>query len=351
MNRRGFVRASGLVAALYPTRFDLTRAQNHNALPDRTRPPHQIDDPGGVQGVEQAVYRSFEASEAGFMDIMTGGLVIAAVIGIEFDAAENASRAVDLMAESFTELYAENVEGTASETVEASVGRLGDERVGMATTFRLDDDDFIEEFVLGTIVVRKDRYLQVLIGASTMGPLSQLAQISEDLDSRWPSDDVWDIVPELADMPVGMVLDEEDEYSLENLDQGEDPVDDETSEPDEPEPSEIDGGSLTFSVELRVSGLYLDANNEAGTCSGAGFYDIVDAGSEFRVFDRASHELLYSTILSKGTLQQSSCFWLVSVLGLPPRPDYDFFVGQKRMGMARYEDIQPGDTIRFDKDK
>jgi hypothetical protein len=286
------------------------------------------------------------------MNLLTGGLMIAAGYGAEFETPDDASSAIDFLAELLVETYLEDVDGTPGNPVEASIGRLGEERLGQATMIRLDEDEFFEEVVLGITLVRKQRFLQILMGGSSMGPLSQLAQISSDIDSRWPSDDLWSIVPELADMPTGMVLESEEEYS------NSDPVRD-------VEPASDDGSfgasalkdvgleedSLTFSVELRVSGLYLEADRTTDTCSGAGFYDVVDAGSELTILDGNTDELLYSAILSQGVLKQSSCVWTTAILGLPPRFEYEFFVGQKRMGTAKFEDIQLGETIRFEKGK
>ncbi len=311
----------------------------------------RISQPVGLDGIDQAVYRSFEASESGFMDVLTGSLVFAVGIGMEADTVDSASRAVDFLPEALTAVYGENVEGTSGETVEASVGRLGDERIGLATTFSLDDDEFIEEFTLGTIVVRKDRYLQILVGASTFGPLGQLAAIAGDIKSRWSSTEIWTIVPELADMPVGMVLDEEGEFNIEDLNPEDVSADDDANESENPEVRELEAGSLTFSVELLVTGLYLEADEAANTCSGAGFYDVVDAGSEFTIVDSETDELLYTAILSAGTLQASSCAWTIAVLGLPSRPGYEFFVGYRQIGSVRLEDVQSGETIKFEKKK
>lgn len=356
MNRRRFVLASGLVAACPALCHERTHAEKLDSSTQATfaRQPLDADESDFTKapGLVQAAFRSFEASQSGFMDIFTGGLIVAAGIGTEFDTLDDASRAIDFLAESLVEAYIGRIEGTPGNTVEASIGRLGDERLGLATTIRLDDDEFFEEVVLGTAFVRKGRYLQVLFGGSTIGPLSHLAQISSDIDSRWPSDDVWDIVPELADMPVGMVLDSEEEYAVSTQDRERESTDDEDPrDADDPDEVEIEAGSLSFSVELRVRGLYLETGMTGDTCSGAGFYDVVDAGAGFTVLDSDTDELLYSTTLSQGTLESSSCAWTIAVLGLPPRPRYGFFVGQKRMGTTAFEDIQQGATIRFEKDK
>jgi hypothetical protein len=349
MNRRQFVLASGLVAAYPALQHEWTSAQG---IDDSTKTTPSAQDReatdgtfADVPGLVQVVFRGFEASQAGFMDILTGGLMIAAGYGAEFERPDDASRAIDILSTTLVDTYLDNVEGTPGNPVEASIGRLGDERLGLATTIALDDDEFYEEIVVGVVLVRKGRFLQVLLGGSTMGPLSQLTQISAAVDARWPSDDAWDIVPELADMPVGMVLDSEEEHAFIIQDRERESTDDDRDE------MEIETGALTFSVELRVRGLYLEADESMNTCSGAGFYDVVDAGSAFMVLGNGIDDLLYITTLSSGTLQQSSCAWTVAVLGIPPRAEYVFLVGQKRMGTARFEDIQQGEIARFEKDK
>lgn len=349
MNRRRFVIASGMVAAYPALRQEWTIAQT---IDDsiKTSPSAQdgdlADGPfADVPGLVQVVFRGFEASQAGFMDILTGGLMIAAGYGAEFERPDDASRAIGILSTKLVDTYLDEVGGTPGNPVEASVGRLGDERLGLATTIALDDDEFYDEVVVGIVLVRKGRFLQVLLGGSSMGPLSQLAQISAAIDARWPSDDTWDIVPELADMPVGMVLDPEEEHALTTQDLEPESTDDGRDE------TEIEAGALTFSVELRVSGLYMETDSSTNTCSGAGFYDVVDAGSKFMVMGSDLDDLLYATTLSPGTLQQSSCAWTVAVLGISPRAEYVFLVGQKRMGTARFEDIQQGGIVRFEKDK
>jgi len=356
MNRRRFALAGGLVSVFSTVCREGATARGIDGV-SRTAPAFR------VQGLEEsaftdapglvlAVHRVFEASQAGFMDILAGTLIIAAGYGAEFESPVDASRAIDFLAESLVETFTEDVEGTPGSVIEASVGRLGDERLGLATMIELDDDEFYEEVVIGTVFVRKDRFLQVLVGGSTMGPLSQLAQISTSIDPRWPSNNVWDIVPELADMPVGMVLDSEDEYASTTLGRGRESIENEgSSDADDRDELEIETGSLTFSVELRVSGLYLKEDATSNSCSGAGFYAVAKAGSEFKILDSDTDELLYSTILSPGTLEESSCAWRIAVLGLPPRSKYEFFVGLRRLGAANFEDIQQGEIVRFDKDK
>ncbi len=76
----------------------------------------------------------------------------------------------------------------------------------------------------------------------------------------------------------------------------------------------LQAGSVTFSVELQTRGLYMEVDEVANTCSGAGFYRVIDAGSDFTVVDGDTDELLYSTILSAGTPQASSCAWNIAVL-------------------------------------
>lgn len=347
MNRRTFLRASGL-AMSFPA--VLRGTEIHGSIQPLAI-AHRANQSADLDGVEDAVYRSFEASEAGFTEILTGRLVFAVGVGVEMDTPDNASQAVDVLAESLIQFYADNVEGTPGETVEASVGRLGDERIGLATTFSLDDDEFIEQFTLGTIVVRQDQYLQILVGASTMGPLSELAAIAEDVAARWPSDDIWDIVPELADMPVGMVLDEEGEYDLGNLNRESDSPEDGPGEPEVSRATEIEAGSLTFTVELLVGGLYLETSESTNSCSGSGFYAVIDEGAEFSILDADADETVYLAVLSQGASTASSCAWNIAVLGLPPRSSYEFFVGQKRVGSASFEEIQPGGILTLEIDK
>lgn len=347
MHRRAFVFGTGL-STIFLVKNSSIHSHEHTSVWNVLEVlAHQASQDNGLEGIERGVYRSFEASEAGFADIVTGGLLFAIGIGFEVDTLEIAKRAISSLSESLIDIYADGVEGTRDATVNVSVGRLGDERLGSATNFTLNNDKFFEEFTLGTVVVRKERFIQVLIGASTFGPISELAAIADDIDSRWPSDDLWASVPELSDMPVGMVLDEEDEFDIGILTQAEVSSD----ETEQSTARDIEPGSLSFAVELTVRGLYLDRDSEETSCAGAGFYRALDAGSLFTIVDGETSEHLFSAILSPGTLIASSCAWTIAVLGLPPRSIYRFYVEHRPVGMARIDEIQPGTTLSFDFDK
>jgi len=94
----------------------------------------------------------------------------------------------------------------------ASIGRLGDERVGLSIVIEMNEEEFFDELQVGVGLIRKDHLLQMLMGVSTGGPLRAMADIAEQLDSRWPSRDLWDMVPELDDMPAGMTMSSERTY-------------------------------------------------------------------------------------------------------------------------------------------
>jgi hypothetical protein len=227
------------------------------------------------------------------------------------------------------------------QTVEVDVDPFGDERRGLEAIMPAEDAG-IDGFVVGSLLVRKEHILQILVGFSAASPIDYVLDIARRVDPRWPSNILWEAIPVPADLPEGMILTDSVFWTLEDL--GLDPEGDASTSTREP----LEEGSLGFTVELRLDGQAMRPDGEGTFCSGVGTYAIFEAGSTFRVLDIDTGDELITVLLSRGMLQGSSCSWKLAVLGLPPREAYDFQVGDLSVGTARYEDIENGEVMVFE---
>ncbi len=255
----------------------------------------------------------------------------------EFDSPENAGRGLEFIAASF----AEDVE---EQTVEVAVDPLGDERLGLETTFPAEVDTGVDEIVFGLLLVRKDHVLQILVGVAATSPIDDVLAIAHNVDPRWPSENLWDAVPKPADLPGEMIVTDTTHWTL--VDFGLDPEGDAPTPTPTREP--LAEGALAFTVELRLGGPAMATDSEGAFCSGAGAYAGVTAGATFRVLHLGADDELMTALLSPGMLQDATCRWQLAVLGLPPRDAYDFLVGDLSVGTARYTEITNGGVLVFE---
>ncbi len=97
------------------------------------------------------------------------------------------------------------------------LGEPGDERAGLEVHVT-PAGGLAQNVVVLSIMIRKDRFLQMLIGGGLevaeegFEPgWDTMAQVGNAVDPRWPSEDAWDMVPEAADVPAGLAIAEERE--------------------------------------------------------------------------------------------------------------------------------------------
>jgi hypothetical protein len=337
MNRRHFIHLTGSGAMIPTLAPALTFVDPHLYLrQDRPVPGDSsgADDRAFAASLVQGVARSFESLATNLGGVQPGDLFALIGFGGEFDTVDHASRGLEAIAGSF----AEDVD---EETVEVPVDPLGDERIGLVTTLPASVEDAgVDELAFGLLIVRKENILQVLIGISVSNTIDPVLAIARKVNPRWPSDDIWDAVPRLVDVPEGMVLTEEiANWTLEDFG-----LDFEAADP----PAPLEEGALGFTVEIRLGGLAMTPDADGAFCSGAGYYAVVTAGATFRVLELSTGVELMSALLSPGRLQESTCSWKIAVLGLPPRDAYDFRVGELSLGTARYDDIANGETLVFE---
>lgn len=163
-------------------------------------------------GFVRAVSRNFEVTVEGAASILEGGLVLLQTYGVEFDTAVHASSALGVLKDTLPDLLGATSAGASgSEITEASIGEPGDERVGLDVKITFPAGSLFQELAAAIVLVRKDRFVQALTGANLMGAMTQVAEIATSLDERWPSDDLWDLVPTVDDLPVGMAVTNEEE--------------------------------------------------------------------------------------------------------------------------------------------
>lgn len=195
---------------------DIDALRDAMATPTATPEDSDTDDEIiRLPGYVDSVTRSFWIADPGF-DVLFGGLLGVAAAGVEFDSDDDASAAIEAAMDAYEDYVTGNIASdpesqvTDFETVPVSIGRLGDERSARATTLFMEDEEFFESMVVVVAVIRKDRWLQMLVGLGVTGVTKPLVDIAEELDDRWPSGDLWDIVPTLDDMPPGMAIEDED---------------------------------------------------------------------------------------------------------------------------------------------
>jgi hypothetical protein len=207
MNRRLFT--SSLTAsalALATGSFTLAAgafAQESTASPEATPEDNKIplsSQPGFVLGVS----RTFVVPDPGFSDLSRGILLNLIGTGIEFDTPENAAATLEFLRTAIPAYYTDTTEGVIdSEVTDEHVDGFGDEEIAQTLTLTLDNDVF-SQFEFGIVIVRKEAYLQFLTGFSTERATEQVMELAAALDDRWPSDDLWDIVPTTQDVPRTM---------------------------------------------------------------------------------------------------------------------------------------------------
>jgi hypothetical protein len=172
----------------------------------------------GIEGVQNSAVRNFMASGFRFVGTLRFGFLVA-----EFRDDGAASAAVPALA-ARTEHGLERTNRDAPGLRPASVRPLGDEAIAYAGQVNTEgeDEDF-DTVTLAFIVVREGHYVHVLYGGALAGdPLIEIADIAEKILGRDPGGDetpvaadglreggLWDLLPRLADLPEGFVLDEE----------------------------------------------------------------------------------------------------------------------------------------------
>jgi hypothetical protein len=207
MNRRLFASSLAASGIALTTGFRATDAmaviQTPNASPESRQDDGKIPlsrQPGFILGVS----RTFVVPEPGIDDLTRGILLNLQGSGIEFDTPGNASAALTFLGTAIPAYYTETTDDVIdSVVVDERIGNLGDERTAQTLTLSFDRDAF-DQFEFGIVLVRKDANLQFLTGFSTKRATEQVIELVEALDDRWPTDDLWDIVPTTQDVPRTM---------------------------------------------------------------------------------------------------------------------------------------------------
>ena len=207
MNRRLFttsLAASALALATGSFAFVAGAiAQESTASPEATPDDNKIplsSQPGFVLGAS----RTFVVPDPGFSDLTNGLLLNLQGSGIEFDTPENAAATLEFLRTAIPAYYTDTTEGViASDVTDEPIDDFGDERIAQTLTLTLDNDVF-SQFEFGIVLIRKGPYLQFLTGFSTERATEQVMELAAALDDRWPSDDLWDIVPTTQDVPRTM---------------------------------------------------------------------------------------------------------------------------------------------------
>ncbi len=164
----------------------------------------------GLDGLVRYMSRYFTISGTGLEEFLTGQLAGVVAMGLEFQNNDLASSAMSEREDLVRFMLELNgAPPTNPDLREASVGRVGEERVGLYFTITLDDET--EEFAVSLVAVRQESFLQLLMGFSSAPAMSSLAEIAEQLEARWPSESIVNMLPELEDMPTGMELQSEEE--------------------------------------------------------------------------------------------------------------------------------------------
>lgn len=205
MNRRLFAGALITTSFFLPANASAQESSpvaSPAASPAATAPRNILSDqPGFVR----AVLREFKVTEAGYADVLEGGLVLLQTSGAAFDRVENASQALDYLTTAFPESLG------ASEVTRVSLDEPGDEQVGLEVRVTPQGQPGISEIVVVIAITRKDRFLQVLLGGGLEPGWDTIHHVADAVGGRWPAEDLWRILPGAGDVPPGLAIAEERE--------------------------------------------------------------------------------------------------------------------------------------------
>lgn len=167
----------------------------------------------GQPGFIRAVLRNFEVTAEGSANVLDGGLVLLQTSVSEFDTADNASQALNYLATALPASLGsdENGGATGSEVSEIALGDPGDERIGLEVLVLFAEGTLFERLAVVVAIIRKDRWVEILLGGGLEPGWDVIAQVGNAVDSRWPSDDVWQMVPTVEEVPAGLQVAEERE--------------------------------------------------------------------------------------------------------------------------------------------
>jgi hypothetical protein len=149
-----------------------------------------------LPGLERGVYREFVAAGGDPGAPGDEPFIYLLAVGARFATPEDVRRAMDLSAR--------DVARPPASTVEVEVGPLGDDRLGLSQTVPASTSPTGTDAVYDLLMLRKERQFQLLLGLAPASRMHDLAGIARELDGRWPSRDVWDIVPGRSNLPGRM---------------------------------------------------------------------------------------------------------------------------------------------------
>ncbi len=166
------------------------------------------DQPGFIQ----AVLRYFEATEEGIANVLEGGLVLFQTSVSEFDTVDNASQALNYLATALPQsLQSEENGATGTDIFDVELGDPGDERIGIEVLVTFAEGALFDQLAMVAALIRKDRWVEILLGGGLEPGWDVISEVGNTVDSRWPSEDVWQMVPEIEDVPAGLAVSEERE--------------------------------------------------------------------------------------------------------------------------------------------
>jgi len=184
--------------------------------------PNATPEPSGAfaiqsfDGFVRSVTRNFERQNPGLADVLGGVMLGIATLGTEFDTPDNASETLSFLRTEYPVFLRHGLEVVSGFTIktftiaETSLGSIGNERTALQIESELIGAPF-DRLSFAVCLVRKDRFLQLMLGYSVMGAISPVADLVATLDQRWPSADLWAMMPTLEDMPPGMSVTDEGE--------------------------------------------------------------------------------------------------------------------------------------------
>lgn len=211
MNRRTFT--AGTASVLAVGSLQRVTAQ---ATPQATPEASDDIDIESFDGFVRSVTREFERADPSIADALSGAIINLLFAGAEFDTSEHASEALSYLASEYPAIIERALRADGSFTIEAfnvtdvSFGSLGDERLALHLEPTLSGVPF-DTLSFAVCLVRKDRFLQFIVGYAITGAVATTIDIVEHLDERWPSDDLWSMVATLEDVPTGMAVTDEAE--------------------------------------------------------------------------------------------------------------------------------------------
>lgn len=163
-------------------------------------------DLSSLEGFVAGAAREFYLAASGLAELFGSEPLAVLSAGLRFEDEEIASAALTDLRRAVPEALEAAFGAAISGTKRSAAGDLGDENLGLVLTFPVPPGRETGEVDAGATVVRKRAHVQVIVNVAYDEALEGAIALAEAIDGRWPSDDLFDLVPTAEEVPAPLVL-------------------------------------------------------------------------------------------------------------------------------------------------